>query len=599
MQRVTERVARGSGVGGPRSLIGALYANVETRGDEVAFASKAGHRWVGISYAELWERIRNFAAGLAALGVGSGAKVAIVSRNRPEWAITDLAVQGLGAATVPVYPTLETDQICHILADAGAVVAVVEDEELLEKVEDVRNVLPGLRHVLLVEGDSGDRAIPFRDVEEQGAGEPLLDPDGWRALDRDDIATIIYTSGTTGRPKGVVLTHGNFLSNVEGIRRALPFRSDDVFLSLLPLSHVFERCGQYLALSLGAATYYAESIQKVPENLREVKPTVVLSVPRLYEKMHDRIRAQVAEASAPRWRLFEKAIAAGRKRYAVEKEGRRLGAGMRTSLRLYDRLVFGKIREAFGGNLRFFVSGGAKLEGAIGEFFYAAGVTIIEGYGLTETSPVISCNRMPVPRFGTVGSALDHTEVRVSDDGEVQVRGPGVMRGYWNAPEAAREAFARDGWYRTGDLGELDGEGFLRITDRSKNLIVLSTGKNVAPQPIESAIVASPLVSQAIVLGDGRKYVSALVVPDYDAVRRELGMGATNRDLMADGRCRRLVEKAVGEASGRFADYERPKKISLLERELTHEADELTPTLKVKLRVVREKYWEEIERLYA
>jgi long-chain acyl-CoA synthetase len=599
MQRVTERVAREAVAGGPRSLIGALFASVEARGDEVAFASKVADRWSGLSYGEFWGRVRNFAAGLAALGVGSGAKVAIISRNRPEWAVADLAVQSLGAATVPVYPTLETGHICHILADSGAVVAVVEDEELLRRVEDVREVLPGLRHALLVEGDPGDWAIPFREAEKRGAREPLYDPDGWRALDRDDIATIIYTSGTTGRPKGVVLTHGNFLSNVEGIRRALPFRADDVFLSILPLSHVFERCGQYLALSLGAATYYAQSVQKVPDDLREVKPTVVLSVPRLYEKMHDRIRAQVAEASAPRRGLFERAISAGRERYAAQKDGRRPGGAARARLRLYDRLVFRKIREAFGGRLRFFVSGGARLEGAIGEFFYAAGVTIIEGYGLTETSPVVSCNRMPVPRFGTVGPPLEHTEVRIADDGEVQVRGPGVMRGYWNAPEAARGAFTADGWYRTGDLGELDGEGCLRITDRLKNLIVLSTGKNVAPQPVESALVASPLISQAIVLGDGRKYVSAIVVPDYDAVRRELGTDASDRELAGDGSCRRLIEEAVDEACGRFAAYERPKKMVLLERELTHEADELTPTLKVKLRVVKERYAEEIEGLYA
>lgn len=599
MQRLTQGVARGGEVGGPHSLIGVLRRNVEVRGDEVAFASKVGGRWAGISYGALWDRVRNFAAGLAALGVGSGAKVAVISRNRPEWAIADLAVQSLGAATVPVYPTLGADQICHILADSGAVIAVVEDEELLGKVEGSRDVLPGLRHVLLVEGGPEERAIPFRDVEERGAREPLPDPDGWRALGRDDIATIIYTSGTTGRPKGVVLTHGNFLSNVEGIRRALPFRSDDVFLSLLPLSHVFERCGQYLALSLGAATYYAEAIQKVPENLREVKPTVVLSVPRLYEKMHDRIRAQVAEASGLRRRLFEGAIAAGRGRYAVEKEGGRPGAGTRLRLRLYDRLVFRKIRGAFGGRLRFFVSGGAKLEASIGEFFHAAGVTIIEGYGLTETSPVIACNRMPAPRFGTVGRPLDHTEVRVADDGEVQVKGPGVMRGYWNAPGAAREAFTPDGWYRTGDLGELDGEGCLKITDRLKNLIVLSTGKNVAPQPIESAIVASPLVSQAVVLGDGRKFVSALVVPNYDAARRALGTDAEDEELAADERFRRLVEGEIEEATGRFADYERPKKVALLERELTHEAGELTPTLKVKWRVVGERYAEEIEGLYV
>lgn len=593
-----QRVDLDVGVDAPRSLVGALRRSVGARGDGVALASKVDGRWDEISYRELWRRVERFAAGLSSLGVGRGAKVALISTNRPEWPIADLAVQSLGAATVPVYPTLETAQIGHILADSGAVVAIAEDGRILGKVLGERDGLPGLRHVLLVEGEPGEDALLMSDVE--GRAESLAGwEEGWLALDRDDIATIIYTSGTTGTPKGVVLTHGNFLANVEAIRRALPFRPEDVFLSFLPLSHVFERCGQYLTLSLGATTCYAESVQKVPENLREVRPTVALSVPRLYEKMRDRVRAQAAESTALKRRVFEGAIAAGREKYRAERAGRSLGVGLRARLKIYDRLVYGKIRDAFGGRLRFFISGGAKLEGEIGEFFYAAGVTIIEGYGLTETSPVISCNRLPVPRFGTVGLPLDNVEVRVSPENEVQVRGPSVMRGYWNNPEATRAAFTEDGWYGTGDGGELDDDGYLKITDRLKNFIVLSTGKNVAPQPIESAIVAAPHVSQAVVLGDGRKFVSALVVPDYDAVRRTLGTDATNEALAREDRCRELVERDVEEACGRFAAYERPKKLALLERELSHERGELTPTLKVKLRVVKEKYGEKIQELYA
>lgn len=598
MHRVVEqRLAGDVEEGASRSLVEALWRSVEARGERPALASKAGGRWVGISYGELWRRVGRFAAGLSSLGVGRGAKVAIVSSNRPEWPVVDLAVQSLGAATVPVYPTLGAAQICHILADSGAVVAVVENEQILEKILGERDGLPGLRYVLLIEGVPGARALAMSEAEEAG---PLAGwEEGWRSLERGDIATIIYTSGTTGTPKGVVLTHGNLLSNVEGVRRALPFRADDVFLSFLPLSHVFERCGQYLALSLGATTSYAESVVKVPENLREVRPTVVLGVPRLYEKMHDRMRAQAAEGSRLERRVFQRAIAAGRERYALETVGGAPGAALRARLKVYDRLVYRKIREAFGGRLRFFVSGGAKLDKEIGEFFYAAGVTIVEGYGLTETSPVVCCNRLPVPRFGTVGPPLENVEVRVSSDGEVQVRGPNVMRGYWNNPEATRDAFTGDGWYRTGDGGEIDEEGRLVITDRLKNLIVLSTGKNVAPQPVESAIVAAPHVSQAVVLGDGEKYVSALVVPDYAAIRRSLGGEATDEALARDPRCRELVERDVEAACARFADYERPKKVALLERELSHEAGELTPTLKVKLRVVREKYGERIRELYA
>ena len=601
MQRTAVQSGPGDGEvrGDYQSIIGMLRRNVEARPEKLALASKAEGDWAGISYGELWERVKSFAAGLASLGVGSGAKVAIVSRSRPEWVVTDLAVQSLGAATVPVYPTLEASQVAHMLADSGAVVVVVEDQEILGKVIPERDVLPGLRHVILIDGDPGEVALPMDDIEARGESHHLPGWDeGWRSLERDDVATIIYTSGTTGFPKGVVLTHGNFLSNVEGVRLALPFWDNDVFLSLLPLSHVFERCGMYLVLSLGATTYYAESIQKVPENLREVRPTVALSVPRLYEKMRDRAMARAAAGSAFRRKLFDKAIATGRERYAVEREGRKTGAWLRMRLAIYDRLVFRKVRDAVGGRLRFFVSGGARLDPEVGKFFYAAGVKIVEGYGLTETSPVISCNRLPTPRFGTVGPQLDHTEVRVSD-GEVQVRGPGVMRGYWSNPKATRGAFTLDGWYRTGDMGEIDDDGCLVITDRLKNLIVLSTGKNVAPQPIESAIVGAPSVSQSILLGDGRKYITALVAPDYDAVRTRLGTDTSDEELAVDEGCLKLVEEEIEEACRRFAGYERPKRIALLPRELSHEAGELTPTLKVKMRVVEERFGREISGLYA
>lgn len=627
MQGMEERIFHGSALGAQGNLVGVLRRSVEARTGATALARKAGTRWGEIPYEKLWKRIEDFAAGLADLGVEAGSRVALVSKNRPEWPVVDYATQSLGAATVPVYPTLEADQVRHILADSGARAVIVEDEEILGKVTEVRNELPDLRHVLLI-GDPDDRrmhaseveeslgrmphatteaaerdggpVLRMAEVEERGAASPLEGwEDTWRSLGRDDAATIIYTSGTTGTPKGVVLTHGNFLSNVEGVARALPFRADDTFLSFLPLSHVFERCGQYLALSMGAAVYYAESVEKVPENLREVRPTVMLSVPRLYEKMHDRVRARVAEGPALRRKLFEGAIAAGQRKYALERVGRPPGRGLKAQLALYDRLVLGKLREAVGGRLRFFVAGGAKLDAEIGEFFYAAGITIIEGYGLTETSPVVACNRMPTPKFGTVGLPLDNVEVRISDDGEVQVRGPGVMRGYWKNEEATREAFTGDGWFRTGDIGELDEEGCLKITDRIKNLIVLSTGKNVAPSPIEAAIASAPHVAQAVLFGDGRKYVSALVVPDYDAVRTTLGTDAPNGELAGDARCVALVEREVEAACARLADYERPKKIRLLERELTHESGELTPTLKVKLRVVRERYGDRVEEMYA
>ena len=603
MQREATRREAGE-LRGTGSLVEAVFRNVESRGRKPALCWKSGHGWTSLSYEGLVKRVEGFAAGLASLGVEAGSRVALVSKNRVEWPISDLAIQSLGAVTVPVYPTLEASQIEHILNNSGACVAIVEDRELLEKVSGLRNRAVALRSIIVMDSDIGsgeDDVHWFNGVERTGEYSPLEGwEERWRSIGREDVATVVYTSGTTGMPKGAVLTHGNILSNLEGTLESLPVRTEDVFLSFLPLSHIFERTSsQFLALTLGATTYYAESFEKVPENLREVRPTVALSVPRLYEKVYDRVRAQAAEGGALRRKLFESAVSFGRRAYAIERDGGDVGPLLKARLALYDRLIFRKLREALGGQVRFFVSGGAKLGAEVGEFFYAAGIRVVEGYGLTETSPVISCNRLGRLRFGTVGLPISGTEVRTSSDGEIQVKGPGVMRGYLDDEEATAETFTEDGWYRTGDIGEFDEAGYLRITDRSKNLIVLSTGKNVAPQPIETALVTAPHISQAVLLGDGRKYVSALIVPEYDAVRRELGTAAKDGELSEDERVRALIQGDLDAATTGFAAYERPKRFALLARELSHESGELTPTLKVKMRVVRKRYGGVIEKLYS
>ncbi|MGI8540886.1 MAG: AMP-dependent synthetase/ligase [Rubrobacteraceae bacterium] len=583
------------------SIVGMARLSVELRGGNVAYGWKESGEWRTLSYVGLWTRVKDFAAGLSGMGVSSGDRVALMATNRIEWPVADLAIQSLGAATVPVYPTLEGSQVAHILKTSGAKVAVVENRKLLDRVLDVRDEAPSLEHVVLTEGDaSGTDAALFEDVAKGGKESPLEGWDeGWKGIFRNDLATIIYTSGTTGLPKGAMLTHGNILANVEGIYEALPTTSEDTFLSFLPLSHVFERTsGQYYALSTGAATYYAESIDTVPENLREIKPTVMSSVPRLYEKMRDRVRAMVGEGPESRQRLFNSAIAAGNQRYEHETRGEKVPLGLKIKMALFDRVVFGKLREAVGGRAKFFVSGGAKLDGEVGKFFHAAGIKVMEGYGLTETSPVIACNRLESVRFGTVGKPLDNLDVRIGDGGEVQVKGPSIFSGYLDDPEADAEAFTDDGYFRTGDIGTLE-DGYLSITDRLKNLLVLSTGKNVAPQPVEAALAIAPHISQAVVLGDGRKYVSALVVPDYDAVRKTLGSEDSDESLSGDERARELVERDIEEAGRQFADYERPKKFELLSRELSQEEGELTPTLKVKNRVVRDRYDEKIRGLYA
>ena len=585
------------------NLLVAVGRHAESKSSKAALIEKVDGNWRSISYSEFWERVRNFAAGLSGLGVVEGSRVALMSTNRPEWPVSDLAIQSLGAVTVPIYPTLEPEQVAHILGDSEARVLIVENEELLERVEEVRDQVQDLRFVVIkgeVAADDED-VLSFAEVERTGRENPVEGwEEGWRSLGRDDAATVIYTSGTTGLPKGVVLTHGNILSNLEGTMEALPMREDDIYLSFLPLSHVFERTsGQFLALSMGSTTYYAESIEKVPDNLREVKPTVMLSVPRLYEKMYDRVMERISSGPPLRQRLFHAAIADGKRRYEIEKEGGNIGRGLEMRLKLWDRLVFGKLKEAVGGRARFFVAGGAKLSAEIGQFFYAAGIKIVEGYGLTETSPVISCNRLEKMRFGTVGPPIHNVEVKISEDGEILTRGPHVMRGYLNNEKATAEVMTEDGWFRTGDVGEIDDHGYLKVTDRAKNLIVLSTGKNVAPQLIETSIVAAPHVSQAVLIGDGRKYVSALLVPDYDAVRKSLDRDEPNDQLSHDAQVRSLLEKELDEATRQFAGYERPKRFALLEEELSQERGELTPTLKVKLRVVRENYADTIKKLHS
>jgi long-chain acyl-CoA synthetase len=596
------REEAGAGVvEGLGSMPGVLSRTVGRQGAKPALCSKnPDGGWGEISYEGLYERVRRFAAGLRGLGVSKGDGVAVMSENRPEWIIADLAVQSLGAVTVPVYPTLEAVQVSHIMEDSGARVAVVENAALLRRVQSGRDGSPKPVSVVMIEaGYSGETS--FDQVEREGAASPFAGwEEGWRALGHEDVATIIYTSGTTGLPKGVVLTQGNLLSNLEGIFGALPVEADDVMLSLLPLSHVFERTsGHYLGLAAGCTIYYAESIEKVPDNLREVRPTLCISVPRLYEKMHDTVMRSASEGGAVKKRLFADAVASGKRAYEIERAGGTVGGTLKLKLALYDRLVFAKLREAVGGRLKYFVSGGAKLNPEIGKLFYAAGVRIVEGYGLTETSPVISCNRLESLRFGTVGQPLHNLEVKISDSGEVLVKGPSVMRRYLGNEKATAEAFTEDGFYRTGDVGELDESGYLKITDRAKNLIVLSTGKNVAPQLVETALAAAPHISQTVLIGDGRKYVSALVVPDYDAVRRTLDTREENYELAGDDSVRGLIQDDIEAAVSEFAAYERPKRFALLPREMSQEEGELTPTLKVKMKTVQERYEDLIEELYA
>ncbi|RMG49014.1 MAG: long-chain fatty acid--CoA ligase [Acidobacteria bacterium] len=571
------------------------------------FRFKREGRWQEVSSAEFGERVRRASQGLVSLGVQPGDRVAILSENRLEWAIADMAVLGAAAVDVPIYPTLLPEQIAYILRDSGPRVAFCSTREQAEKLLSVRERVPSLEHIVTF--DPVDRAglLPLPKLEQLGQvriGEHPQDYDerAGRVV-RDDLATIIYTSGTTGDPKGVMLTHDNLVQNVLNIGHVVEIGPSDSCLSFLPLSHVFERTvGYYFMVHRGVQINYAESIEAVPQNMLEVRPTVVVSVPRLYEKIYARVMSMAAAGSPAKRRIFAWAKEVGREVVARKLSGKPLGLGLRMQHKLADALVFAKLRARTGGRIRFFASGGAPLSKEIAEFFYSAGLTILEGYGLTETSPVISVNTPERLRFGSVGPPIPNVEVRIAEDGEILTRSRSVMKGYYNKPEATAEVLV-DGWFHTGDIGRLDEDGFLYITDRKKDIIVTAGGKNIAPQPTENRLKLNKYIAEAALIGDRRKYVVALIVPDFEELEKlaaELGLETGDRRrLLDDPRIREAFQRAIDEVNVHLPRYEQIKKFALLDRPFSIESGELTPTLKVKRRVIEEKFRDVIDSLYG
>ncbi len=573
-----------------------------------AILHKEGGEWKKLSSAAWLDAARDAAVGLSLRGVAKGDRVVLLSENRLEWFTIEAGLQILGAVTVPIYPTLTAQQAAYIIRDSGARVVIASSAEQQAKIAAVRDSLTSVEMVFTldapVEG-SGDQswsrvidAGKSSRAVDSGAAERLA-----AAVSGDDLATIIYTSGTTGNPKGVMLTQANLVQNTLVAHEALTLTPEDRAISVLPYSHVFARMvAHYLYPHAGVTIAIAESMDTLVENIGEVHPTVMACVPRFYEKMRDKVLESAAAGSPLKQKIFNWAFSVG---YAVgqhRQDGTSVPAGLKFKYGLATKLVFSKLHARMGGRMELFVSGGAALPRDVAEFFLAAGWVVIEGYGLTETSPVITVNRRERFRFGTVGIPVRGVDVRIADDGEILCRGHNVMKGYFGNEAATNEAIV-DGWFHTGDVGAFDEDGFLRITDRKKDLLVTAGGKNVAPQPIEGSLKSSVYIAELVMVGDGKPYLSALVAPDFEQLGRWCegeGIPADSPETMAaDERVQAHLMAEIGRLSEGLASFEQVKKIAVVTAAFTIESGELTPTMKVKRRVVAERYADLIESLYG
>jgi long-chain acyl-CoA synthetase len=565
----------------------------------------------GESTKDWFDRVRDLALGLSSLGASAGDRVVIMSESRPEWLLADFAVLMLGCVTVPVYSTLTPAQARYIIQDAGARIAFVSTPEQLEKLQRVRHQLPSLEAIITFAPvpDPSTSVLALDEVAGRGHARLMAEwgvgrafRDKTREIRPDQLATIIYTSGTTGEPKGVMLSHRNLISNLIAGHTVVPVTQEDVSLSYLPLSHSFERLVSYVYLAHGVTVIFAESMDTVARDLAIVRPTVVTGVPRVYEKFEARILERGHALPQPRRALFHWGVKVARARARAEGAGGKAGALLALESALAERLVFSKIRDSVGGRLWGLVSGSAPLPVNVAEFFYGIGLPIIEGYGLTETSPIVSANPVDAPRLGTVGKPIPGVEVRIAADGEILVRGPNVMMGYYNKP-ADTAAVLEEGWFHTGDIGSVDAEGYLRITDRKKDLLVTSGGKKVAPQPVEAILKRSPLVGEAVLLGDRRRFVSALIVPDFGALERrlkDLGRPPAERDaLVHRDDVVALYDEIVEALNRELSQFERIKKFRLLPREFAIDSGELTPTMKVRRKAVEQTWAAAIDEMYA
>jgi len=584
-----------------------VFAHYKGRRDRYALLRKVDGKYQGISHDELKADVEALAAYLHSIGVRKGDRVGILSENRPAWVVADMAILKLGAIDVPLYPTLPPNQIAYILQNSEAKAVVVSTSLQLNKIRKIKNEVPSLMHVLSMNPIENRESHEIELEEAQRIGRAFAEktPDWFKdveKIDENDIATLIYTSGTTGLPKGVMLTHRNICENIKSCVACLPVDSNDRTLSFLPLSHSYERtAGYYVMFACGVEIYYAESIETVSLNIAEVKPTIVITVPRLFERIKTALFKDLDAGPAVRKKIFFWALGVGKKFAKAKREGK-ISPLLAMQHALATKLVFSKVQEKFGGCIRYFVSGGAALPKETGEFFEALGITILEGYGLTETSPVTHVNRIEKIKFGTVGPPIKNVEQKIAPDGEILLRGPNIMKGYWRDEAATREVIEPDGWLHTGDIGEIDEDGYLKITDRKKHIIVNSGGKNIAPLPIENMIQNSPFVDQVVVLGEKRPFLTAVIVPNFDAVRAFARKNQipfeSDKDLLQREEVKKIFDDHLKKISRELASHEKVRRFILSSEPFSIEAGEMTPTLKIKRKIVEEKFKAQLEEIY-
>lgn len=591
---------------GKDTICGMVKAQKDKYGDRVMMKVNRDGAWKDISYNEFWDKARNLGLAMISMGIEPGDRVAIFSANSPEWQMVDVGVLSIGAADVPLYATITANQAEYILKDSNSRICFVGTEDHMNRVLQVKDNLPDLMKVVTMDNTEADDPDVVTFEEMLKTGESYEDKEQFdkrlENVDPMDLCSIVYTSGTTGNPKGVMLLHNNFMSNVSTISTLVHVDDNEICLSFLPLSHVLERMsGYYTAVYNGVTIAHARSIDDLVEDIAVIRPHWMVSVPRLYEKIHAGVLANIEQESGLKQKIFHWAVGVGREMSEHIVDHKPVPLSLKVKHAIADKLVFSKIYEKMGGRLRFFVSGGAPLSKEIAKFFHALGILILEGYGLTETSPVLTVNLPDAVRFGTVGKPIPNVEIKIAEDGEILARGPNIMKGYFNRPAESEEAL-EGGWFHTGDVGYIDDDGFLHITDRKKDIIVTAGGKNIAPQNIENTLKVNRYIEQVCVIGDKRKFLSALIVPNFEELQswaKEQGLPYKDVEaLLSDEKVRQHFRSILDDMLGEFDRHERIVEFSLLPEEMTEAAGLLTPTLKVKRRQVTEKFADRINRMY-